>query len=85
MNKPKNKAFVLMIGYQNSIIYLLGHLAHQIRRLRIERSQIHPDDSDDRGEMKTRKTTFVAVLSQTLTTTSTSYPDVQGLFAGWPV
>ena len=31
---------------------------------------IHPDNSDDRGEMK-RKTTFVAVLSQTLTTTST--------------
>jgi hypothetical protein len=30
-----------MIGYQNSIIYLLGHLAHQIPRLRIERSQIH--------------------------------------------
>jgi hypothetical protein len=31
------------VGYQNSITYLLGHLADQIRRLRIERNQIHPD------------------------------------------
>lgn len=61
-----------MTRYQNSISYLLGHLADQIRRLRIERSQIYPDDSEkSRGEMKTRKTTFVAILSQTLTTTST--------------
>jgi hypothetical protein len=61
-----------MMGCQNSISYLSGHLADEIRRLSIVRSQIHPDDSDrSRGEMKTRKTTFVAVLSQTLTTTST--------------
>ena len=62
-----------MIRYQNSITYLLGHLADEIRRLRIERCQIHLVDSDrSRGEMKTRRTKFVAVLSQTLTTTSTS-------------
>ena len=62
-----------MIRYQNSISYLLGHLADEIRRLRIERCQIHLVDSDrSRGEMKTRRTKFVAVLSQTLTTTSMS-------------
>lgn len=60
-----------MIRYQNSISYLLGHLADVIRKVSIERCQIHPVDSDrSRGEMKTRKTTFVAVLRQTLTTTS---------------
>ncbi len=59
--------------YQNSISNLLGHLADEIRKVRIERCQIHPVNSDlSRGEMKTRKTTFVAVLSQTLTTTSFS-------------
>ena len=68
----QNKGLPADIRYQNSITYLLGQLAGEIRRLRIERSQIHPDDSDrSRGEMKTRKTTFVAILSQTLTTTST--------------
>jgi hypothetical protein len=30
-----------MIRYQNSISYLLGHLADEIRRLCIERCQIH--------------------------------------------
>ena len=70
--RPKNKGLSLTTPYQNSITYLSGHLADLIRRLHIERSQIHPDDSErSRGEMKTRRTTFVAILSQTLTTTST--------------
>jgi hypothetical protein len=41
-----------MIRYQNSITYLLGHLADVIRRLRIERCQIHPVNFPTEAEVK---------------------------------
>ena len=55
-NRAENQGLPADIRYQNSITYLLGHLAGEIRRLRIERSQIHPVNSDSsRGENENQK------------------------------